>query len=501
MRVLIIFVIIQAVNIIELDAQNLNQSDQESHLILLDSFLSIPNNGQYLDHIEQNIDWLSEEFKNLGFTIHLLESKGNPLFYAERKFNQNLPTVLFYMHFDGQPVDSTQWDQKNPYDPVYKRKSESGNWQLISNDLPKPPYNENWRVFARSASDDKGPIVMLLAALHEIEDEFLTPKFNIKVILDSEEELGSPNLLDVVQSYNTMLKSDYLVVADGPMHDSGNPTLKFGNRGITTISMEIYGPNFSQHSGHYGNYAPNPVFRAANLLSTMKDANGRVIIPGFYDNVRLGKVALMELSKVPDKEEDIRNRAGFAIPEKVGSNYQEAMQYPSLNVRGIRAGWVGSEARTIVPDKVTIEMDIRTVPETDGESLVNHVKTHVSDQGFTILNKPPSLHQMLEIEKPLFFKYKVLMYPFRTQMDSDLGHWLSESLQKAHQKEVIKIRISGGSLPLSFIINELEIPAVLVPLVNPDNNQHSPNENLRIGNYFDGIHSLKTILLNPIIID
>ena len=108
---------------------------------------------------------------------------------------------------------------------------------------------------------------------------------------------------------------------------------------------------------------------------------------------------------------------------------------------------------------------------------------------------------MLEIEKPLFFKYKVLMYPFRTQMDSDLGHWLSESLQKAHQKEVVKIRISGGSLPLSFIINELEIPAVLVPLVNPDNNQHSPNENLRIGNYFDGIHSLKTILLNPIIID
>ena len=339
---------------------------------------------------------------------------------------------------------------------------------------------------------------MLLAALQELQKEKKELAYNVKIILDSEEERGSPHLLSSVQRYSDLLSSDYLVVSDGPMHDSGLPTLTYGVRGITRMTLEIYGPSKPQHSGHFGNYAPNPVFRAAHLLASMKDEQGRVVIPGYYDGVSFDSLALQVMAAVHDNEEAIQKRAGFKEPEKVGTNYQEAMQFPSLNVRGIRSAWVGNEARTIVPDKVIVEIDIRTVPNTDGNRLAGLVKEHIKKQGYTILDAVPTQEEMLSIEKPIFVEHTVSMYPFRTPLDSELGAWLKDALEQAHGKEVVQIRILGGSLPLSFFLNELDIPAVLAPLVNADNNQHSPNENLRLGNFFDGIHSFRSILINPI---
>lgn len=481
-----------------ISAQDLTGEDKYTYLKQLDHFLSIPNNGLYNEHIEPNIEWLIEAFSQLDFDAKRLETNGQPLFFAQKIRREDLPTVLFYMHLDGQSVDSTVWNQPNPYEPVYKSRTEMGDWQIMSEEVPEPPYDQEWRIFARSASDDKGPIIMLLAALQELQKEKKELAYNVKIILDSEEERGSPHLLSSVQRYSDLLSSDYLVVSDGPMHDSGLPTLTYGVRGITRMTLEIYGPSKPQHSGHFGNYAPNPVFRAAHLLASMKDEQGRVVIPGYYDGVSFDSLALQVMAAVPDNEEAIQKRAGFKEPEKVGINYQQAMQFPSLNVRGIRSAWVGNEARTIVPDKVIVEIDIRTVPNTDGNRLAGLVKEHIKKQGYTILDAVPTQEEMLSIEKPIFVEHTVSMYPFRTPLDSELGAWLKDALEQAHGKEVVQIRILGGSLPLSFFLNELDIPAVLAPLVNADNNQHSPNENLRLGNFFDGIHSFRSILINPI---
>ena len=481
-----------------ISAQDLTGEDKYTYLKQLDHFLSIPNNGLYNEHIEPNIEWLIEAFSQLDFDAKRLETNGQPLFFAQKIRREDLPTVLFYMHLDGQSVDSTVWNQPNPYEPVYKSRTEMGDWQIMSEEVPEPPYDQEWRIFARSASDDKGPIIMLLAALQELQKEKKELAYNVKIILDSEEERGSPHLLSSVQRYSDLLSSDYLVVSDGPMHDSGLPTLTYGVRGITRMTLEIYGPSKPQHSGHFGNYAPNPVFRAAHLLASMKDEQGRVVIPRYYDGVSFDSLALQVMAAVPDNEEAIQKRAGFKEPEKVGITYQEAMQFPSLNVRGIRSAWVGNEARTIVPDKVIVEIDIRTVPNTDGNRLAGLVKEHIKKQGYTILDAVPTQEEMLSIEKPIFVEHTVSMYPFRTPLDSELGAWLKDALEQAHGKEVVQIRILGGSLPLSFFLNELDIPAVLAPLVNADNNQHSPNENLRLGNFFDGIHSFRSILINPI---
>ena len=485
----------------ELNAQSntedlLSSSSKIEQVELLKDFLSVPNDANYPDQINKNIQWLSDVFSDLEFETTVLETEALPLFFAQKEVDKSLPTILFYMHFDGQPVDTSKWNQQSPYDPVIKMRSGESWIEVSESELTT--FDKEWRIFARSASDDKGPIAMFISALKLLKKNGTEPEFNIKLILDSMEEKGSPVLAPAVAVHKEVLASDYLVVFDGPMHDSGLPTLLYGVRGITRLRMEVYGPSRPQHSGHFGNYAPNPVFRTAELLASMKDENGKVIIPRFYDGIEIDENAKQIMDAVPDNEKGIQLRAGFAKPEQVGENYQESIQYPSLSVLGIQSGWVGNETRTIVPDKVVVEMDIRTVPETNSNRLIELVRNHIEGQGFTVLDHEPTPEEMLEIDKPLYFQANPLMFPFRTPVNSKIGNFLRESLTKAHNKEIVQIRISGGSVPLSFFINELNIPAVLVPLVNPDNNQHSPNENLRLGNYFDGIKTIAFILTNSV---
>jgi len=470
---------------------------RSGHLNRLTQFLSIPNNASKETHVAENLEWLNKEFQLLGFTTEVIENE-QPFLLASKSIAADLPTVLFYMHFDGQPVDGTKWAQADPYTPVFKLKKDERSFTTLTNAYALRNHRtEDIRVYARSASDDKGPIAMFLSALTELQQRQDDGAFNMKVILDSEEEKGSPHLEKLVNKYTDELRSDYFVVFDGPMHDSGNPTLLYGVRGVSGITMEIYGVNKPQHSGHYGNYAPNPVFRTSELLASMKDENGRVLIPKYYDGITISKKTRSILEAVPDNEKVIRERAGFKNAEQVAVTYQEAMQYPSLNVRGIRSAWVGNQVRTVVPDKVIVEMDIRTVPESHPDTLVNRVKAHIKNQGFTILDRPATKEDLLKIDKPLYFKYNHYMFPFRTDMDSKIGDWLRKSVGKK-SLETVQIRISGGSVPLSFFINALHVPTVLVPLVNPDNNQHSPNENLKLQNYFQGIETIKTILTTPI---
>ena len=167
--------------------------------------------------------------------------------------------------------------------------------------------------------------------------------------MDFEEELGSPELPKAVEKYSKELASDMLIIFDGPRHISNQPTLTFGARGIAEVTLTVFGPRVPQHSGHYGNYAPNPAVRLSQLIASMKDADGRVTIPGFYDGIHLDEATKEILAQVPDDEMVIQRSIGIAAPDKVGANYQEAIQYPSLNVRGMRSGWVGIRSRTIVP--------------------------------------------------------------------------------------------------------------------------------------------------------
>ena len=290
-----------------------------------------------------------------------------------------------------------------------------------------------------------------------------------------------------VKQYRELLEADFLVINDGPIHSSEKPTVVYGCRGITTLSLTTYGPAKPQHSGHYGNYAPNPGFQLAQLLTTMKDNEGRVMIEGYYDGIRISDETQQILQSVPDNDVGIAEKLQFKNAEKVGAFYQESLQYPSLNIRGLGSGWIGKQARTIVPESATAELDLRLVPETDGNRLKELVKKHIAHQGFTVLDHSPSKEERLSLDKIITVTEGSVTDAFRTSLTNEYGQFLVKMLAQAFNDDVVQIRIMGGTVPIAPFINELQIPAFIVPMVNPDNNQHSPDENLKIGQLAYGI--------------
>lgn len=461
-------------------------------------FLTIPNDAFRSETMDENMQWAEVAFQKRGFQTQRLKTGGLDWVFAEQQFPGAKETVLFYMHIDGQAVDPSKWDQPNPYQPVLKAAStEVPGWNPIDINLLNGEINPEWRVFARSAADAKGPVLMFLAAIDAIQSVGVTPTYNIKIIMDSEEEQRADHLEESVTQHQAVLAADKLVILDGPVHLSGKPTLVFGARGIAAIRITTYGPRTPQHSGHYGNYAPNPALRLSQILASMKDEDGRVIIDGFYDGITLSDEVKNELAAVPDDETEIRRKLGIGATDLVGANLQEALQYPSLNIRGMGAGWIGSKVRTIIPAAAVAHLDIRLVKECDPERLVALVRKHIEDMGYHLVDSEPTDEDRMKYPRLASMYGKVAYEAFRTDLDTEIGHWLTAALQHTFGEHPVKVRTLGGSVPISPFVNLLEVPGVILPLVNADNNQHSPNENLRLGNYIDGVRSLIGVLNQP----
>ena len=467
--------------------------------------LSIPNDGYDTPNIERNIEWCELTFSRLGFNMERVKAEStspsmpnHPLLIGNKFISNKFKTVLIYFHMDGQPVDPSKWNQSDPFDPILTENI-NGGWVEIDRDRINTNPDPDWRIFGRSTSDDKGPPMMLVNALEILEKLNKKPEFNIKLIIDFQEEMGSPTVVSAVSLYKEKLKSDFLLIIDGPRHPSNKPTLTFGARGISRITLTSYGPIKPQHSGHFGNYAPNPAMNLSKILSSMKDYDGVVTIPGFYDGVTLTNDIRKILDEVPDDEEAINNDLLISSPDKVGNNYQEAIQYPSLNVRGLKSGWVGKEARTIVPDIAIAEIDVRLVKESEPEKLLNMIKDHIIKEGAYVINsREPTNEERLTKKNIIRYDSKISYLAYRTEIDSPIGNWASRALKNAFLEEPIKKRTSGGSIPISPFVTTLNVPALTYPSVNKDNNQHSPNENIRVGNFIDGTLGMVYLLLEKI---
>ena len=459
----------------------------------LKSFLELPNDGHFSDQVTANLKWCESIFTELNFDVQKIPTEGAPLLFAEKKVGQMEKTVLFYLQIDGQPVDTTKWDQPNPFKPVLKEKLKK-EWHILDFNRLKNVFEPDWRIFARSASDSKGPAMAFISALQLLKSKNLKPRFNVKVIMDFQEEMGSPHLPPAVIDNRDLLKADMILIMDGTRHLSNLPTLTYGARGIATATLKVFGARYPLHSGQYGNFAPNPVFETAKLLGSLKDANGRVTLPGFYDGISLSAKEKELLNAVPENLDSLKTRLGIAKPDAVGETYQEALQYPSLNIRGLRSAWVGDEVRTVIPSEVISEIDMRLVPESDGKHLMELLKNHIVDQGFHLVDSIPTEEERKKFPKLASFTYRLGSKPFRTEMNSPAGDFLNRAMKKVFGQKFVNMRTTGGSQPMAPFINTLGIPAVSVRIPNPDNNIHSPNENLRLGNFLEGIISCLAIL-------
>ena len=465
--------------------------------------LSLPNDAIAPEDIRKNVTWLEQAFRKRGFTTRQLANDGKPMLFAELpNADPARKTVLFYMHLDGQPVIPAQWAQKSPWTPVLKHKTAQGNWEEIdSAQLFKGPLDPEWRVFGRASADDKGPIMMMLAAIDALKATGGQPAVNVKVILDSEEEKGSPSISKIMQANHDLLRCDAIVIHDGPMHATNLPTLVFGNRGAAEAKLTVYGGKVPLHSGHYGNYAPNPAQRLATLLASMKDDQGRVTVPGYYDHVKISEADRKIMAAVPDDEAALNKRLGIAHADKVGANYQEAMQYPSLNVRGMASAAVGDKVANIVPDKAVAELDLRTTPDSTAAYLGKQIEQHIVRQGYHLVKDAPTDEERSRYDKLASFSYQSEGADAAgSPIDSAVGKWAYQSLTDSFgtTPAPVRIRMMGGTVPTAEIVRVLQVPFAIIPLVNADNNQHAANENLRMGNYVSGVRTIHSLLTHPL---
>jgi len=474
---------------------------QNQHKILKEYFamLSLPNVSSDRNNIRKNAEFIKMMMEQRGIKTQIVETPGNPVIFGELFVPGASRTLMFYAHYDGQPVDTSKWTDSKPFKPVIR----PGKLKPGTN-FPKPfpslnqdqPINESWRIYARSASDDKAPIMAMLFAIEAIQKSSIHLKHNIKFIFDGEEEAGSRNLPFFCKNYKDKLKGDVLFICDGPVYYSNDPTLFFGVRGITSLEIIVYGPNTSLHSGHFGNWAPNPALRLAQLLASMKDADGIVKIKGFYDTVKpLGDLELDAIKAIPNFDDHLKKMYGFSTVEGGGKSLMEAIQLPSLNIRGLQSGWLGKQARTIIPPTATASIDIRLVKGNDPTCMKQKIIDYIKSQGYHIVNKHPD--QETRDQYPLIAKvtagkgYRAT----RTAMDLPVSRQVIAALKKRHGQTLVLLPTLGGSLPLYVFEDLLKIPMIGVPIVNHDNNQHQPDENIRIGHLWKGIETLAALIM------
>ena len=460
----------------------------------LRDFLALENYGGTASDIAQNLAWCQKEFMSLGYATVLLQSDTVPYLMAHKIIDSKLPTVLVYLQIDGQPVDPKKWLQENPFTAVLKN-CESGScidvpWKNFDQN-----WNPNWKIFARSASDSKGPAIAFMQALRILQQEGVSEAFNCKVILDFQEELGSPTLPDLVKTNQELFAADLMLILDGTRPPGNIPTLTFGARGIATLTLTVFGASTDLHSGQYGNFAPNPVFRLSRLLASMKDDTGNVLIPGFYEGVQLSAKQKELINRVEENREELLDELGIFESEQVGNTYQEALQYPSFNIRGFQGGWVGEQVRTIIPAQAVVEIDMRLVAETPAERQIQLVKDHILAQGFHILDSLPTPTERRKYPKLIQVDQRIGSKPFKTPLDSPIGSWLRAAMDEAlGEGAVASMQATGGSQPIEPFISTLGIPAVALRISNPDSNIHAPNENLRLGNFHEGLKMCLGIL-------
>ncbi|MEP4889817.1 MAG: M20/M25/M40 family metallo-hydrolase [Aliiglaciecola sp.] len=463
-------------------------------ILLHKELVSIPNLPANTEQMLENIHWAENQYKTLDFQTTLLESDSLPILMAEKVFDPNYKTILFYFHIDGQPVYPKAWEQADPFIPELKEKDANGEWHTIDWQKLDDKIDDEWRIFARAAADDKAPITMFITALKTLRLRGEQPKINVKVIFDPEEEYGSAGLKSTLTKYKQRYKADYFIVMDGPAHDSNKPTVTFGCRGIVSASITTFGAKSPQHSGHFGNFSPNPVFGLANILSSMKDEQGRVLIEDYYEGISFNPKTQKLLDSVPFKSEEVNRQLGIHSAEKVGANYQQALQYPSLNVRQIGTSWKGEGLKTVIPEFATANLDIRLVPETSAKVQLGKIKKHIEGLSYYVIDKEPSDAERRQYKHIVKFNGSNGLSAFRTDPESHFGLQVRASLANGLGEEPVVIRMMGGTVPIVPIINALNIPTVIVPMVNMDNNQHSPNENIRIGNIRQGIHISLSLL-------
>ncbi|HEY7369742.1 MAG TPA: M20/M25/M40 family metallo-hydrolase [Thermoanaerobaculia bacterium] len=462
----------------------------------LASLLAIPNLASDYENIRTNAEAIRGRLEARGFKVQLLDGEGGPpAIFGELPSRGAKRTLTVYAHYDGQPVDPAKWASP-PWTPTLRRGTvEAGAAEIRLDSLPAGRLDPEWRLYARSASDDKAPIIALLAALDALRAQGRKPSVNLEVFFEGEEEAGSDHLEAVLRKNAPMLKSDLWLLCDGPVHQTRRPQLFFGARGVMGLEMTVYGPRRALHSGHYGNWAPNPALLIADLLARMRTPDGRITIEGFYDDVRPPTDAEKRaLAAVPDPDPELRRDLWLAATEADNAKSVERIMLPALNVRGIEAGGVGDKAANAIATAARASIDFRLVPDQKPARVREITEAYLTKLGWHVVHEEPTEAVRSSHPRVVRLQWEGGYPAARTDMDRPEARALARALSAGGGPEFLRLPTLGGSVPWYLFDQIVGAPVIGLPIVNHDNNQHAANENLRLANLWEGIEAYAVML-------
>jgi acetylornithine deacetylase/succinyl-diaminopimelate desuccinylase-like protein len=456
--------------------------------------LKLPNVASDTPNIRRNADRLVAMMRTRGLAPRLLEHgdpKVPPAVYGEWTVPGAERTLVLYAHYDGQPVTPEDWKSTPPFEPkLYSDRLDRGGKPIAATGRLDP----EWRLYGRAASDDKAGVMAILAAVDALRAAGQAPAFNLKIFFEGEEEAGSEHLGAILAKHRDLLKSDGWVIFDGPAHQTGAKQVVLGVRGVMSADITVYGPTRPLHSGHYGNWAPNPALLLSKLLASMKDDTGRVTVAGFYDDVTpLTAAERAAIAAVPNGDAALKADLGLGWTEGQGRPLIETTHEPSLNIDGLRSADVGEKARNVIPSTATATVDLRLVAGNDHGRQFDKVVAHVRRQGFHVVTDDPTpaerrAHKWIaRVEKKGGYNAE------RTPLDHPLARDVAAAV-RAVQPNAVTLPSLGGSLPLYVLRETLGAPSVTLALANHDNNQHAEDENLRLGNLWDAIEVAAAVM-------
>jgi acetylornithine deacetylase/succinyl-diaminopimelate desuccinylase-like protein len=470
---------------------------QQHERAIIDEFvtlLAIPDISSDRANIQRNAEAIAAMMEKRGIAARLVSVPGgNPVVFGEIKAPGATRTIVFYSHYDGQPLDPKEWATP-PFTPTLRDKRLEEDGQVIPLPAPGEPFNPEWRLYARGAADDKAPIVAMLAAVDAIRAAGLKAKSNIKFAFEGEEEAESPNLERTLADNKELFAGDLWLMCDGPLNQTRRQLITFGVRGIVRVNVTVLGPRGELHSGHYGNWAPNPALLLAKLLASMKDDNGRVLVEHFYDDVEpLSEIEKRAVAEAPDIDPELMREFWLGSTEGGGRKLTELITLPSLNIRGMASSRIGNQASNVIPASATASLDVRLVKGMDPRRTAGLLVDHIRKQGFFVVDQNPSAEVRMAHPKVAIVTSGGDEPAVRTPMDLPISQEVIRVVESA-RGPTVKLPNMGGTMPLKSVERPLGTRTIVISIGNHDNNQHSYNENLRLQNLWDGIELMAALL-------
>jgi acetylornithine deacetylase/succinyl-diaminopimelate desuccinylase-like protein len=432
--------------------------NRERYLEELKALLAIPSISALPAHaadVRRCADWCADEMRRVGLqNVRLIETPGNPVVYGDWLGAPDAPTILFYGHYDVQPVDPLDLWQSPPFEATIR----------------------DGEIYARGSADDKGQVFMHLKAVEAHLKQTGRLPVNMKFILEGEEEVGSEHLDDFVRGHKTELAADVVVISDSAMFARGVPSICYGLRGLVYFQLDLRGSNTDLHSGSFGGAVANPAFVLAQMLAQMKDRGGRIKIPGFYDDVRpLKEEERQAWKQLPFNERDYKK--SFGMPKLFGetdyTTLERTWARPTFEVNGLLSGFTGEGAKTVLPAVAMAKVSMRLVPDQDPNKIAALFDAHVRKIA------PKTVE--LKITRMHGGK------PWMTSYDNQFVQAAARAIEHGFGKKPVFTR-EGGSIPVvSTFQEELGLPSVLFGVGLPDENAHAPNEKLDVANFHHGV--------------